>query len=85
MHGTITLRRSLVSGIYRLAPPELLYSTAEESERRLKATMRRLVDDLGHEAVLRRIRAWPAATKSVEETKAWLVLTIPEPHRGGTL
>ncbi len=74
---------SLVSGIYRLAPSVTTY-TPEESERRLKATMRRLVETLGAETVLRRIRAWPVATKEEEVRKAWLVLTMPATHASGT-
>ena len=65
---------ALVSYLYAMAPPDA-YVSSDETERRLKAKIRRLVEQYGQAEVLRRIRAWPAPSREVEERKAWLVLT----------
>ena len=76
---------ALTSAIYRMAPSEG-YVSPDEAERRLKAKVRRLVDQYGQDEVLRRIRTWPT-TKENEARKAWLVLTVyaSERRRAGTL
>lgn len=65
---------ALVSSIYQLAPTDAYVST-QETERRLKVKIRRLVGQLGQAIVLARIRAWPAS-RDEEALKAWLVLTV---------
>ena len=76
---------ALVSNLYSMAPVDG-YISREEAERRLKAKVRRLVEQHGQAEVLRRIRAWPAAAREVEERKAWLVLTVyaAERRRAGS-
>ena len=77
---------ALVSMLYRMTPSDG-YITKDEAELRLRAKIRRLVEQHGQAEVLRRIRAWPAAGREVEERKAWLVLTVyaAERRRAGSV
>ena len=77
---------ALISALYRMAPSDS-YISSDEAERRLKVKVRRLVEQYGETEVLRRIRAWPAAGREVEERKAWLVLTVyaAERRRAGSI
>ena len=72
----------LTSSIYRMAPSDS-YITKDEAELRLRAKVRRLVEQHGQAEVLRRIRSWPAEGREVEERKAWLVLTVYAAERRG--
>ena len=76
---------ALVSALYRMAPSDS-YISSDEAELRLKAKLRRLVEQYGQAEVLRRIRAWPTAGREVEERKASLVLTVyaAERRRAGS-
>ena len=76
----------LTSAIYRMAPSDS-YISKDEAELRLRAKVRRLVEEHGQAEVLRRIRAWPEAGREVEERKAWLVLTVyaAERRRAGSV
>lgn len=76
----------LVSRIYRQASTESWISR-EESERRLRLKIQRLVNDLGRDEVVTRIRAHPV-NQDQAVVKAWLVLSAEasgERHRSGTL
>ena len=77
--------QGLVSPLYRLAPSESSISR-EESERRLKVKLQRLVAQYGEIDVLQRIRAYPVP-KDLEATKAWVLLcafALPTRHVEGT-
>ena len=76
---------ALISALYAMAPSDQ-YISREEAELRLKAKVRRLVEQHWQAEVLRRIRGWPAPAREVEERKAWLVLTVyaAERRRAGS-
>lgn len=77
--------RGLVSSLYRLVPSDSAMSR-EESERRLKVKLRRLVAQYGESDVIKRIRMYPVS-KNLEATKAWVLLTafaLPTRHREGS-
>lgn len=78
---------ALVSGLYRLAVADG-WVNKEETERRVKVAVRRLVGIHGKERVVDRIRAFPVVSKDDEVRKAWLVLeawAAPERSRAGTI
>jgi hypothetical protein len=77
----------LVSALYRQVASDG-YVSKEESERRLKLAIRRLVNQYGKDEVVRRIRAYAVTNEQDETRKAWLVLeawSVPDRHRSGTL
>lgn len=64
--------RGMVSGMYRLeANPE--YASKEETSRRIKLKLRRLVAQYGSDEVVRRLRQATVDSQS-EAMRAWLVL-----------
>jgi len=63
----------LVSGIYRMAPPEGTL-TPTESAQRLTRILQRLVNLFGEAETLRRIREAPVP-RNDEALKSWIMLT----------
>lgn len=63
-----------ISSIYRLGPPESVYFAKDAAEARLRVRVRRLVNQLGQDEVIRRLRM---ATIDPEQelVRAWLVLS----------
>lgn len=76
---------ALTSSLYRLIVADA-WPSKDESERRLKVMVQRLVSEYGQAAVLARIHGYPV-TKEQEPAKHWLLLTAwasAERQRGGT-